>query len=118
MNRNILHLLYPLAGAAIIILGWHAYVVAFKVPLVVLPGPLQIAESLVRDANILLNESWVTFLECVYGFLLSLTIGIPIAVVMTYSRVANLMFYPLLVASQSIPKVAVAPAKAASTFRA
>jgi len=28
---------------------------------------------------------------------------------MTYSRVANQMFYPLLVASQSIPKVAVAP---------
>ncbi len=36
-------------------------------------------------------------------------IGIPIAVVMTYSRIANLMFYPLLVASQSIPKVAIAP---------
>ena len=35
--------------------------------------------------------------------------GGPIAVVVTYSRIANLMFYPLLVASQSIPKVAVAP---------
>ena len=38
-----------------------------------------------------------------------MAIGIPIAVIMTYSRIANQMFYPLLVASQSIPKVAVAP---------
>ena len=57
----------------------------------------------------LLEEAWVTALECIYGFLLAMGIGIPIAVVMTYSRIANLMFYPLLVASQSIPKVAVAP---------
>jgi NitT/TauT family transport system permease protein len=59
--------------------------------------------------GILLEEAWVTLLECIYGFLLAMGIGIPIAVVMTYSRVANLMFYPLLVASQSIPKVAIAP---------
>ncbi len=109
MKRNALHLLYPIAGAAVIVVAWHAYVVLFNVPLVVLPGPLQIAQSLVRDAGLLLDEFWITFLECVYGFLLSLAIGVPIAVVMTYSRVANLMFYPLLVASQSIPKVAVAP---------
>jgi NitT/TauT family transport system permease protein len=63
----------------------------------------------VVHARILLEESWVTSLECIYGFLLALGIGIPIAVVMTYSRVANQMFYPLLVASQSIPKVAIAP---------
>jgi len=43
------------------------------------------------------------------GFALAMAIGIPIAVIMTYSRIANQMFYPLLVASQSIPKVAVAP---------
>ncbi len=46
----------------------------------------------------------------IFSVALALTIiGIPIAVVMTYSRVANQMFYPLLVASQSIPKVAIAP---------
>ena len=57
----------------------------------------------------LLEEGWVTALECIYGFALAMAIGIPIAVMMTYSRIANQMFYPLLVASQSIPKVAIAP---------
>jgi NitT/TauT family transport system permease protein len=80
-----------------------------QVSIVVLPTPLQVLRSLIDNAKILTEEGWVTALECVYGFALSLAIGIPIAVVMTYSHIANQMFYPLLVASQSIPKVAVAP---------
>ena len=109
MSRNIARLFYPVAGAAIIVLIWHFYVVLMQVPIVVLPTPLQVLKSMTDDAKILTEEGWVTALECIYGFALSLAIGIPIAVVMTYSRIANQMFYPLLVASQSIPKVAVAP---------
>ncbi len=109
MKRNFFRLFYPLAGIVIILVAWHLYVVLLRVPLVVLPGPLEVGASLVENAKILLEESWVTALECVYGFALALGIGIPIAVVMTYSKIANQMFYPLLVASQSIPKVAVAP---------
>jgi NitT/TauT family transport system permease protein len=109
MGRNFLRLFYPLAGMVIILVAWHLYVVLLRVPLVVLPGPLEVGASLAENSKILLEESWVTALECVYGFALALGIGIPIAVVMTYSRIANQMFYPLLVASQSIPKVAVAP---------
>ena len=109
MIRSITRILYPLAGAAILVLIWHYYVVLMKVSVVVLPTPLQVLKSLISNARILMEEGWVTALECVYGFALSLVIGIPIAVVITYSRIAHQMFYPLLVASQSIPKVALAP---------
>jgi NitT/TauT family transport system permease protein len=109
MSRSISRFFYPLAGVAIIVLIWHYYVVLMQVSIVVLPTPLQVLRSLIDNAKILTEEGWVTALECVYGFALSLAIGIPIAVVMTYSHIANQMFYPLLVASQSIPKVAVAP---------
>src|SRR5260370_32679867 len=96
-RKNLLRLFYALAGVAIILLAWHAYVVLLRVPTVVLPGPLQVTSATAVHARILLEESWVTSLECIYGFALALGIGIPIAVVMTYSRVANQMFYPLLV---------------------
>jgi NitT/TauT family transport system permease protein len=109
MTRGLARFIYPIAGTAIIILIWHYYVVLMQVPVVVLPTPLQVLKSMIDDARILAEEGWVTALECIYGFALSLAIGIPIAVVMTYSRIANQMFYPLLVASQSIPKVAIAP---------
>ena len=109
MTQRILQVLYPLVGTAIILLAWHFYVVLMRVPPVVLPGPGGRQSRWSRMPKILLSEAWITLLECIYGFVLAMGIGIPIAVVMTYSRVANQMFYPLLVASQSIPKVAIAP---------
>ncbi len=109
MVRHVSRLFFPLLGTAIIVLLWHYYVVLLHVPIVVLPTPMQVLDAMVREARILSEEAWITALECVYGFALAMGIGIPIAVAVTYSRIANLMFYPLLVASQSIPKVAVAP---------
>ena len=109
MSKHAAHFLYPLAGTLIIILAWHYYVVLFHVPIVVLPTPMQVLHAMMTESKALLEEGWVTALECIYGFALAMAIGIPIAVTMTYSRIANQMFYPLLVASQSIPKVAIAP---------
>jgi NitT/TauT family transport system permease protein len=65
--------------------------------------------SIIRDWRILFIESWTTFLECIYGFALAFLIGILIAVTVTTSRTLNLIFYPILIATQSIPKVAIAP---------
>lgn len=109
MTKHAARFLFPLAGTAIIVLAWHYYVVLLHVPIVVLPTPLQVLQAMVEEAKTLAEEGWITALECVYGFALAMAIGIPIAVTMTYSRIANQMFYPLLVASQSIPKVAIAP---------
>ena len=44
-----------------------------------------------------------------YGFVLALVVGLPLAVAIANSRPLNLMFYPLLIALQSVPKVALAP---------
>jgi len=109
MRKHASHFFYPLAGTIIILLAWHYYVVLFYVPVVVLPTPMQVLQAMVQESRALLEEGWITALECIYGFALAMAIGIPIAVTMTYSRIANQMFYPLLVASQSIPKVAIAP---------
>jgi ABC-type nitrate/sulfonate/bicarbonate transport system permease component len=49
------------------------------------------------------------FLESVLGFGLAVVIGIPFAVCVANSRPLNLTLYPILIATQSIPKVAVAP---------
>ena len=101
--------LYPIAGTAAILLLWQGYVDLFDVKPVVLPSPLLVLQAMIEEWPILLQESWVTFLECVYGFGLAVILGIPIAVAVTSSRVLNLTFYPILIATQSIPKVAIAP---------
>jgi len=101
--------LYPLVGTAVIIALWQAYVDVFEISAVVLPSPYKVLLAMVEEWRLLLSESWVTLLECVYGFALAVGLGIPIAVAVTSSRILNLTFYPILIASQSVPKVAIAP---------
>jgi NitT/TauT family transport system permease protein len=100
---------YPAIGLVLLIASWHFYVVWFKVAPVVMPSPASVVQAIGKYWSLLLKESWTTFLECVYGFALAVVVGILIAVVVTSSRTLNLMFYPILIATQSIPKVAIAP---------
>lgn len=57
----------------------------------------------------LLRESMPTIYATLGGFALSVLIGVPMAMMIAYSRVIESYLYPLLVFSQSIPKVAIAP---------
>mgnify|MGYP002260941815 CR=1 FL=1 len=45
----------------------------------------------------------------VFGFALSIAFGIPMALMIAYSRTVESFVYPLLVFSQSVPKIAIAP---------
>jgi NitT/TauT family transport system permease protein len=101
--------LFPLIGCALVIGVWHFSVVLFHVSNIVLPKPSLVLDVMVKEKMMLLEEGWVTLKECIYGFALSVAIGIPIAVALTNSRILSLTFYPLLIGTQSIPKVAVAP---------
>ncbi|MBN9474801.1 MAG: ABC transporter permease [Bordetella sp. SCN 67-23] len=110
MNRaTVEKLVYPLLGVVLVIALWHAVCVALDMPASVLPTPAEVGGQIVAQRGLLWSEGLVTLAETVYGFLLALVLGIPIAIVITGSRVINQMFYPLLVALQSVPKVALAP---------
>ncbi|MBN9084602.1 MAG: ABC transporter permease [Rhizobiales bacterium 62-17] len=100
---------YPLIGVAILFAIWGAYCWLFSVPEVVLPSPGQVAVAFFDSFGVLMREGWVTLVETVLGFALAMAVGLPLAVAIANSRPLNLMFYPLLVALQSVPKVALAP---------
>ena len=102
-------LAYPLVGIALVLLIWQGYTQLFAVSRIVLPSPIDIFKVSVERYDLLLHETWPTLLESVYGFALALVLGIPMAVCVANSRILNLMLYPLLIATQSIPKVAIAP---------
>jgi NitT/TauT family transport system permease protein len=107
--RDIRSAIYPLLGVSVILLAWQLYTHIFAINRIVLPSPLDILKASILHWDILLRESWPTFLESVLGFALAVLIGIPFAVGVASSRVLNLTLYPILIATQSIPKVAVAP---------
>jgi NitT/TauT family transport system permease protein len=101
--------LYPLAGIVLIVAVWALACWLANIPTVVLPTPDKVLRALVVRRDLLLEESWITLKETLYGFLMALVVGLPLAVAVANSRPLNLMFYPLLIALQSVPKVALAP---------
>jgi NitT/TauT family transport system permease protein len=102
-------IIYPPLGIALTLAIWHWACVEFKIPTAALPTPVQVLEAGIGRWDLLASEGWVTMKETLYGFLLAIAIGIPIAVAITNSQTLNLMFSPLLIALQSVPKVALAP---------
>ncbi|HWP26003.1 MAG TPA: ABC transporter permease [Xanthobacteraceae bacterium] len=110
MNLARMHrLIYPAVGLAVILTAWQAYTDLFGVSRIVLPSPFDIFVTATDRFGLLMQETWPTFLESVCGFALALIIGIPMAVCVANSRILNLTLYPILVATQSVPKVAIAP---------
>ena len=107
--RSLTRILYPVTGLALIVVAWALACWLGRLPVVVLPPPDKVLFAFVGNMGLLLEESWVTLKETLYGFGLALILGLPMAVAVATSRTLNLMFYPLLVALQSVPKVALAP---------
>ncbi len=73
------------------------------------PSPSEIWDSLVDDRSLLAENAWVTLREVVVGFGVALALGVTFAAILHLSPVLRRAFYPLVVGSQTIPIIVVAP---------
>jgi NitT/TauT family transport system permease protein len=94
---------------ALLIVGWEAYVTIFRVNDFILPAPSKILAVSIRLFPLLLAHTWTTTYEILLGFLLGNGFAVLMALLIVNSRIAERVFYPLIIASQTIPKVAIAP---------
>ncbi|MBS0222463.1 MAG: ABC transporter permease [Proteobacteria bacterium] len=100
---------YALISGLAFFLTWQVAVDAFDFPAYLLPSPLAVLKDLVLSWDLLLSETAVTLFEIVLGFIVSVAIAMPLAILFTYSRTFERLVYPIIVGTQTIPKVAVAP---------
>lgn len=73
------------------------------------PSPAEIASSLWENRSLLAENAWVTLREILLGFLCGLAAGLAFAVLLRVSATLRRAFYPLMVASQAIPILVIAP---------
>jgi len=99
----------PFLLMAVVLVGWDLGVRAFSVPAYLIPAPTLVVEQLVAQWPLLLRESLPTLSATLGGFFLSALLGIPVALMIASSRLVESFVYPILVFSQSVPKVAIAP---------
>jgi len=101
--------IYPVMTVVGTLVAWEFATRAFAIPAYLLPAPSGIAVSLAENAALILKHGWVTTIEIVLGFLLSIVIGVPLALAIFMWPAFSRSVLPLLVSSQAMPKVAVAP---------
>jgi NitT/TauT family transport system permease protein len=99
----------PIAVVMALIALWEAGTRLFSVPVFLLPPPSAIALSMLANAPLLIGNGWVTTIEIVLGFALSILVGIPLALAIFLWPPFSRAVLPLLVSSQAMPKVAIAP---------
>jgi putative hydroxymethylpyrimidine transport system permease protein len=99
--------------SALIVLGlllaWQGAVTIGHVESYLMPSPLQVARSFgeADTRSLILNNMGVTIEEALVGFGVCLAVGVALAVAMFTSRVVRDALYPLLIASQAIPTIAI-----------
>lgn len=100
---------YALIALAAIVTLWQVASDVFSIPAYLLPSPKAILAVMENYSALMLSSAKVTLTEIVLGFSISVMVGVPLATLICYSSALDRMLYPLIVASQTIPKVAVAP---------
>jgi NitT/TauT family transport system permease protein len=109
MLGNVRHGLVAFASLVIFLLLWELLVDVLKVRPITLPSPGLILRELYSEWLWYLGHAWYTFLTTMAGFLLAVVCGVGIAVLLVGSRWFESAIYPLVIAMNSVPKVAVAP---------
>ena len=95
---------------AVVLLGaWEAYARLGGVDDFLLPAPTEVAQALWDDRALLWHDFKVTAGEVLLGIVVAVAAGVLCAVALHFSRTLRRTTYPLLVASQTVPIVIVAP---------
>jgi ABC-type nitrate/sulfonate/bicarbonate transport system permease component len=88
---------------------WELYVRSGQISGFVLPTPIAIFQALMANWDVIYPHTVQTMMETVLGLLISTILGLLLAVVLDLSTWARRAIYPLLVTSQTIPMIALAP---------
>lgn len=93
----------------VLTLVWAAYVALSGIEPFILPGPLQVIETLIARFGMIMGHLGHTALEIVLGLLIGTVVGCASALLVHSFGWARRFGLPVLVASQALPVFALAP---------
>lgn len=108
-RKNALRIAMPWIAVAILLVIWEVVCVVFDVPQILLPRPTKVFSVFVARFDILLAFCWDTLWTTLVGFLLAIAGGLLMGLAIGASPFIYSGLYPLLIAFNAIPKVALVP---------
>ena len=107
--KSLRKVLLPIVTILLGFFLWQWLASFLRIPSYILPLPSQIFASLLAKWPLIQNNALVTLWEIVLGFVAAVLIGGLVAIVIVYWPPFEVTFYPILVAFQTVPKIALAP---------
>lgn len=101
--------LYPLFGAASLLLAWQFLVPALGVPAYIVPTPTAILSIFAKSGKLLLSNLWPTAIEALAGFVIGNVAAVILAIVFVHSRFLQAAYFPVVLFFNTIPVLALAP---------
>ena len=109
MKKNIKNRFYPIIFFIAIILVWEGISRLGILPPYVLPAPSSIVVSLVVNFTSMSNDIVITLLEALIGFTIAILLSVIMAILMDSIISIKKTIYPVLIISQTIPIIILAP---------
>lgn len=101
--------LWPALVTLSLLLAWETAIPVLGIRSIILPAPSEIVRVIVGRHDLLLTHLWPTLILTLEGFALSVVGGVAVAIAVTYSSIMRKGVYPVIVVSQVVPKISIAP---------
>ena len=98
-----------IVATAVLLVVWETCCIVFEVPEIILPRPSKIFTVFVARFDILMAYCWDTLWTTMIGFLLAIAGGLVLGLAVGASPFVYSGLYPLLIAFNAVPKVALVP---------
>jgi len=92
-----------------LLICWEVIIDIWKIDQQILPSPSAISIAFIEHFAILLPHIAQTLLETLIGLFLAIILGVSLAIILSVSPIIRRAWYPVLVISQTIPLIALAP---------
>lgn len=109
MSDRIARIVGPAMLIVALLVVWEVAVYFNDTPRWMMPAPSDVVQSFRDDWGMLMMHTRVTLTEVLIGFGIAVAAGLLTGVAIDSSRIIERALYPLLIASQTIPMVVLAP---------
>ena len=108
-RRKTMQTLLPWLVAIGVLVLWEIACRAFKIAPFVLPPPSSVAASMIKWWSPLMMNAGQTLMTTMAGFAIAVVVGLVLGVALGSSTMVYHGLYPLIIAFESVPKVAIVP---------
>lgn len=107
--QNITGKLWSASALLVLLLLWQLCCSLGFIDSFLLPSPIQVGKALIEEFPVLMEHAGVTLAEAFLGLLIGILLGFGMAVLMDWVEPFYKACYPLIVLTQTVPTVAIAP---------